>query len=160
MSTRDELHRLIDRLSEEVFPDAARQLTEPHQRNRADATEAEPTPPKPRLDRYPTMTCSPPLSREATPSPPSPTRRESIRDGPSRLLTGTAISAFVALRGHTDPDLVRIGVQAPHQQVLPNLRSRSKRQPAAAAPTQILPSRACIGACSAPFLPRGSVRLL
>jgi hypothetical protein len=41
MSTRDELHRLIDRLSEEVFPDAARQLTEPHQRNRADATEAE-----------------------------------------------------------------------------------------------------------------------
>lgn len=41
MTTRDDLHRLIDQLSDEVLPDAARHLAELHQRNRASATEAD-----------------------------------------------------------------------------------------------------------------------
>jgi hypothetical protein len=41
MSTRDDLHRLIDELDEAALPDAARQLGDLHQRNRADATESD-----------------------------------------------------------------------------------------------------------------------
>jgi hypothetical protein len=41
MSTRDDLHRLVDELDESALPDAARQLADLHQRNRADATEAD-----------------------------------------------------------------------------------------------------------------------
>lgn len=41
MSTRDDLHRLVDELDEAALPDAARQLAELRQRNRASATEAD-----------------------------------------------------------------------------------------------------------------------
>lgn len=41
MSTRDDVHRLVDELDDEAVPDAARQLAELSQRNRANATEAE-----------------------------------------------------------------------------------------------------------------------
>ena len=41
MSTRDDVHRLVDQLDEAALPDAARQLAALTQRNRADAdTEA------------------------------------------------------------------------------------------------------------------------
>ena len=41
MSTRDDVHRLVDQLDETDLPDAARQLAELTQRNRASATEAD-----------------------------------------------------------------------------------------------------------------------
>jgi hypothetical protein len=41
MSTRDELHRLVDELDEAVLPDAARQLAELKQPDRASLTEAD-----------------------------------------------------------------------------------------------------------------------
>jgi hypothetical protein len=41
MSTRDDLHRLVDELDETVLPDAARRLAELKQRDRAGVEEAE-----------------------------------------------------------------------------------------------------------------------
>jgi hypothetical protein len=41
MSTREDVHRLVDELDDESLPDAARQLAELTQRNRASATEAD-----------------------------------------------------------------------------------------------------------------------
>jgi hypothetical protein len=41
MSTRDDLHRLIDELDEAVLPDAARQLAELTQGDGATVTEAD-----------------------------------------------------------------------------------------------------------------------
>jgi glycosyltransferase A (GT-A) superfamily protein (DUF2064 family) len=41
MSTRDDVHRLVDQLDEAALPDAARQLTALTQRDRASATDAD-----------------------------------------------------------------------------------------------------------------------
>jgi hypothetical protein len=41
MSTRDDLHRLVDELDEAVLSDAARRLAELKQRDRADVDEAD-----------------------------------------------------------------------------------------------------------------------
>lgn len=41
MSTRDDVHRLVDELDEEALPDAARQLAALTQRDRTSATSAD-----------------------------------------------------------------------------------------------------------------------
>lgn len=41
MSTRDDLHRLVDELDEAALPEAVRRLAKLRQRNRASAAEAD-----------------------------------------------------------------------------------------------------------------------